>query len=86
MLGSPTALLGLKPVLCCIGDLTDTCEPRPSGLAMVAEETLRPGAITYINDHLSLHSVGCPDSVPAPGAVTMHLYAPPVGYSLPGAE
>ena len=37
-----------------------------------------PGSVAYVNDSLFLHSVGCPPHVPAPGAVTLHLYAPPV--------
>uniref|UniRef100_A0A7S0RLT4 Cysteine dioxygenase n=1 Tax=Chlamydomonas leiostraca TaxID=1034604 RepID=A0A7S0RLT4_9CHLO len=39
--------------------------------------TLHPPATGYINDHMGLHSVGCGDGV-AEGAVTLHLYAPPI--------
>ena len=41
--------------------------------------TLTPGAVTYIHDlQVMLHSVGCLESVPEPGAVTLHLYSPPI--------
>lgn len=36
------------------------------------------GDVGYINDFLCLHSVGCPDTVPAPGAVNLHCYCPPI--------
>ena len=46
--------------------------------------TLTPGAVTYIHDlQVMLHSIGCLESVPEPGAVTLHLYSPPVSFSTP---
>lgn len=37
-----------------------------------------PGGVAYINDRIALHSVGCPGHVVGPGAVTLHLYVPPI--------
>ncbi|GFH12487.1 cysteine dioxygenase, partial [Haematococcus lacustris] len=39
---------------------------------------LTPPSTGYINDSLGLHKVGCPALTPAPGAVTLHIYAPPI--------
>ena len=38
----------------------------------------RGGGSLYINDSQALHVVRCPDEVPAPGTVTLHLYSPPI--------
>ena len=46
---------------------------RPAGVAAVA-----PGGTAYINDSMGLHAVRCPADCPAPGAVTLHLYCPPI--------
>ncbi|KAL6752057.1 RmlC-like cupin domain-containing protein [Haematococcus lacustris] len=39
---------------------------------------LETPATGYINDSLGLHRVTCPEQTAAPGAVTLHLYAPPI--------
>lgn len=49
------------------------------GLELQLAHNVPAGAVAYVNDQLFLHSVGCADGVPAPGAVTLHLYCPPVG-------
>lgn len=45
----------------------------PAGSSMVAA-----GATAYINDSMALHAVRCSEHCPAPGAVTLHVYAPPI--------
>ena len=48
-------------------------------LKQTATTILTAGGITYMHDRSGqLHSVGCSEGVPAPGAVTLHLYSPPV--------
>ena len=47
------------------------------------EHTLRrelpTGGVGYINDHIALHAVRCPETCPSEeGTVTLHLYAPPI--------
>ena len=39
---------------------------------------MKVGDVGYINDFQCLHSVGCPEGVPAPGSVTLHCYCPPI--------
>ena len=58
--------------------VVNSYSPCPN-LLELGRGTLTPGAVTYIHDRQGvLHSVGCPESVPEPGAVTLHLYSPPV--------
>ena len=53
-------------------------------LKQTATTNLTAGGITYMHDRSGrLHSVGCGEGVPAPGAVTLHLYSPPVRISSP---
>ena len=43
-------------------------------------ETARLGAggIAYINDLIALHAVRCPADADGEGAVTLHIYSPPI--------
>lgn len=47
-------------------------------LKPVGVRSVRPSGVSYINDRIALHSVGCPSHAAAPGAVTLHLYVPPI--------
>ncbi|GAX85600.1 hypothetical protein CEUSTIGMA_g13015.t1 [Chlamydomonas eustigma] len=56
----------------------DSYVPCPE-LEKVSVKNIQPGQVTYMNDKLGLlHSVGCLEGQPAPGAVTLHLYSPPI--------
>ena len=57
--------------------MVDSETPCPR-LVRLGEGTLPVGGVTYINDHQALHTVACAEGVQPPGAVTLHLYAPPV--------
>uniref|UniRef100_A0A1D2AHT4 Cysteine dioxygenase n=1 Tax=Auxenochlorella protothecoides TaxID=3075 RepID=A0A1D2AHT4_AUXPR len=41
-------------------------------------QRLGPGDTGYISDRIALHTVACPSGTPAPGAVSLHVYAPPI--------
>lgn len=47
-------------------------------LAPCGSDLLLPGQTGYISDRIALHAVRCPPAAPAPGAVSLHLYAPPI--------
>lgn len=50
--------------------------PRP--LTYLNEARLFPKQRSYIDDSMALHSVSCPRDAKGPGAVTIHIYAPPI--------
>jgi cysteine dioxygenase len=53
---------------------------RPCPKLEIIEETraYRGSEAMYINDSQALHVVRCPAECPRPGAVTLHLYSPPI--------
>jgi cysteine dioxygenase len=53
---------------------TRPCPP----LHHLATAQLGAGGVAYINDKVALHAVGCPQICPGQGAVTLHLYCPPI--------
>eukprot|EP00887_Chlorella_sp_A99_P008067 scaffold12.g8067.t1 len=63
-----------KPALPGVVSASSPCPP----LARAVSSALRAGAAGYINDSMCLHAIRCPDACPAPGAVTLHIYAPPI--------
>lgn len=54
-----------------------TMEPCPM-LTPGGVNAVAPGQTAYVNDNIALHAVRCPSTCPAPGAVTLHLYSPPI--------
>lgn len=67
---APEVLPGVPGVL-------GSTRPCPK-LRQTCTSTLPSGATSYISDLLALHAVSCLESCPGEGAVTLHLYAPPI--------
>jgi cysteine dioxygenase len=47
-------------------------------LDFMGANTVSPGVTAYIKDEIALHAVACPAACPGAGAVTLHIYAPPI--------
>jgi len=76
-LGGRKSLKTLNPKIIEIPGVLGTTSPCPR-LHPAGVTSLALGQTAYINDDIALHAVRCPSDCPAPGAVTLHLYAPPI--------